>query len=175
MQTIPQRFKETASRFPRRAALKFKYHNTYISLSFAELEKRVEILARGLAELGLAKNKKIAILSENRSEWVRTDLAALSLGAVTVPIHTTMSSNIVKHILNDSESEIILVSNQEQFNKLQLVISQLPKLKSVIYLQLTELPQTFAKQLLSLEEVMQRGEKSSRKIEVDIHPDDLAT
>lgn len=175
MQTIPQRFKETAERFPRRPALKFKYHGAYISLSFAELNQRVSVLAKGLAELGLAKNKKIAILSENRSEWVRTDLAALNLGAVTVPIHTTMSSNIVKHILNDSQSEIILVSNQEQFNKLQLVISEVPQLSQIIYLSLDEHPKNFATPLLSLEEVMALGEKSNREIEADVRPDDLAT
>ena len=175
MQTIPQRFKETAERWSRRPALKFKYHGAYISLSFAELEKRVNILAQGLAELGISKEEKVAILSENRTEWVRADLAALSLGAATVPIHTTMSSNIIKHILNDSQSEIIFVSNQEHFNKLQLIINDVPKLSTVIYFQLSELPPNFPKKLLSLEEVMNLGEQSTKDFKVDTHPDDLAT
>lgn len=176
MQTIPQKFKETAEKFAKRPALKFKYQGAYISLSFAELQRRVEIMAKGLQELGVLKGDKVAILSENRSEWVRTDLAVLTLGAVTVPIHTTLSPKIIKHILNDSSSRVILVSNQEQFNKLMLVINELPDLRIIIYINLDHRPNGQAdKKLISLDEVMKLGQESKKEISVDVRPDDIAS
>ncbi|NUM25769.1 MAG: long-chain fatty acid--CoA ligase [Candidatus Buchananbacteria bacterium] len=175
MQTIPQRFRETATRFSRRPALKFKYHGAYISIPFGELLHRVETLAKALLELGITKNEKVAILSENRTEWVRADLASLMIGAVTVPIHTTMSANIIKHILSDSQTEVIFVSNQQQFNKLQLVINDLPKLSTVIFFTLDDRPKDFSKKLLSLDEVMSLGEQSTQKLNIAIHPDDVAS
>jgi len=175
-QTIPQQFKETAQKFAKRPALKFKYHGAYISLSFAELKNRIEIMSKGLQELGLMKNDRLAILSENRSEWVRTDLATLSLGAISVPIHTTLSPKIIKHILNDSGSRVILVSNQEQFNKLLLVINDLPELRVVIYISLDHQPNDLAdKKLISLDEVMALGKKSKKEINIEVKPADVAS
>ena len=140
MQTIPQKFKETVARFPHRPALKFKYQGAYLSITFSELLQRVETLAQGLRSLGVVKGSKVAILSENRSEWVRTDLAALTLGAITIPLHTTLSAKIIKHILSDSDSEFILVSNQDLLNKLLLSIHDLPTLRVIICIQPLQLP-----------------------------------
>src|SRR3989344_1178292 len=101
--TIAEQFALTAERFSGKTALKFKFQGAYINVSFAELKNRVDILAKAFLELGIAQGDKVAILSENRTEWVRADLAALTLGAVSVPIHTTLSPKIIKHILNDSQ------------------------------------------------------------------------
>jgi len=177
MENIPQKFNETAKKFSRRPALKFKYHNAYISVSFAELKRRVDMMAKGLQELGIQKGDKVAILSENRTEWVRTDLATLSLGAVVVPVHTTLSPNIIKHILNDSSARILLVSNQEQFNKVNLIINDLPDLRVIIYINLDH-PKDYHptdKKMTSLEEVMELGKKSKGEVSVEIAPDDVAS
>jgi len=176
MNTIPGQFKETAKKFPKKIALKFKYHNAYIGISFAELQKRVEIMAKGLLELGVGRSDRLAILSENRSEWVRADLAALSLGAIVVPIHTSLSSRIIQHILNDSGATTILVSNQDQLNKIILAINDLPILQTIIYINLDH-PENYHpdKKFISLTEVMRLGEKSSQKISADVGPDDIAS
>ncbi len=177
MDTIIEKFNETATKFAKRPALKFKYHGAYISLTFEELKKRVETMAKGLAELGVQRGERVAILSENRTEWVRCDLATLSLGAISVPVHTTLSPNIIKHVLNDSGTRVLLVSNQEQFNKVMLVVNDLPDLRVIIYISLDH-PETYHpadKKLLSLNQVMELGEKSPKDISVEVRPDDVAS
>jgi len=176
METIPQKFKETAQKFAKKPALKFKYQGAYISISFAELQNRVETMAKGLQELGIVKSDKVAILSENRTEWVRTDLAALSLGAVTVPVHTTLSPKIIKHVLNDSSARLLVVSNQKQFNKVMLVVNELPDLRTIVYIDLDH-PENYHpdKKLINLDEVMAIGKKSTKEISVDIRGSDLAS
>jgi len=173
--SIPEQFNETAQRFLERPALRFKYHNAYISISYNQLQRRVKVMSQGLAELGVAKRDRVAILSENRSEWVRTDLAALSLGAVSVPIHTTLSPKIIKHILNDSAARVLLVSNQEQFNKVMLVIDDLSDLKTIIYINLDHPSDHSKKEIISLTEVMKLGRQSTKKVSVEIQPNDIAS
>ncbi|MDD2807617.1 MAG: long-chain fatty acid--CoA ligase [Patescibacteria group bacterium] len=176
MKTIFEQFAVTANKFSKRPALKFKYQGAYISLSFAELLRRIEVLAVGLSDLGIIKGDRVAILSENRSEWVRVDLAALKIGAVTVPLHTTLSSKIIGHILNNSESRIVFVSNQIQFNKLMLVAPELPKLEMIVYLNLDDPnSQQLQPKLISLSEVMKLGRESKNVYKFEVRPDDVAS
>jgi len=159
MKTIPQQFVETASRYPKRPALKFKYHGAYIGLSFSELARRVSVLAHGMRSLGIGAGERVAILSENRTEWVRADLASMTLGAIVIPVHTTLSPQIIKHILLDSGTTRVFVSDQIQYNKLLRIVDELPELKTVIYFSLDH-PEHLggSKELISLAEVMAVGE-----------------
>ncbi|MFA5021775.1 MAG: long-chain fatty acid--CoA ligase [Patescibacteria group bacterium] len=177
MLTIPQKFTETAQKFAKRPALKFKYHGAYIDITFDQLQKRVNIMAKGLKELGINQGDRVAILSENRTEWVRADLAIMTLGAITVPVHTTLSPKIIQHILNDSQSSILLVSNQEQFNKLLLIIKDLPHLKTIIFIDLDQ-PNNhhdLDKKIVSLQTVMELGENSNQSITIQAEANDIAS
>ena len=176
MRTIPRQFFETAKNFPKRPALKFKFQGAYITLTFDDLKRRVEKLTLSLKSLGLQKGDRLAILSENRTEWVRADLATLILGGIVVPVHTTLSPKIIKHILLDSGSKIVLVSNQEQFNKLVLVIDDLPKLETIIYINLDH-PENYSgnKKLLSLDDVMNLSNENDSPIEIICQRDDIAS
>lgn len=176
MQTIHKKYFETAETFPGRPALKYKHHDTYISISFSELTEKIKILAQGLSSLGFSKGDKMAIMSENRPEWVMTDIATLSLGGVIVPIHTTLSPKIIQHIINDSDSKIILVSNQELFNKLQLVLNDLPLLTTIIYINLDNSEANNSnKKIISFEEVLKNGQKARKINEIEVADTDLAS
>ena len=176
MKTIPQQFVETASRYPKRPALKFKYHGAYIGLSFFELAQRVSVLARGMKSLGISAGERVAIVSENRTEWVRADLASMTLGAIVIPVHTTLSPQIIKHILLDSGTTRVFVSNQIQYNKLLRIVDELPELKTVIYFSLDH-PEHLggSKELISLAEVMAVGERLPDQIELPTDPDAVAS
>ncbi|OGY46870.1 MAG: hypothetical protein A2840_00430 [Candidatus Buchananbacteria bacterium RIFCSPHIGHO2_01_FULL_47_11b] len=176
MKTIPQQFVETASRYPKRPALKFKYHGAYIGLSFSELARRVSVLAHGMRSLGIGAGERVAILSENRTEWVRADLASMTLGAIVIPVHTTLSPQIIKHILLDSGTTRVFVSDQIQYNKLLRIVDELPELKTVIYFSLDH-PEHLggSKELISLAEVMAVGERLPDQIELPVDPDAVAS
>ena len=63
------------------------------------------------------------ILSENRPTWLMIDISIMNAGGISVPIFTTYSSNDYKYILNDCKPSLIIVSNQEQFNKIKKFIN----------------------------------------------------
>src|ERR1035437_2428636 len=84
------------------------------SISSHELYRRVTGVARELLACGIKPGDRIAILGENRPEWSIADFAAMMIGAVTVPIYATPTSEQCKYVLNHSETKIIFASSAEQ-------------------------------------------------------------
>ena len=82
----------------------------WVPISSTEIYRGVVGVARALESWGVRKGDRVAILSENRPEWAITDFAILSLGAVTVPIYSTQTSDQTSYILNDSGTRVIVVS-----------------------------------------------------------------
>jgi len=87
-------------------------------------------LAYGLMELGINREDKVIILSENRPEWNFVDLALLKLGIVSVPLYATIEDKQLLEILNETEAKIIFVSTKFLFRK---VNNLLPKARFVKY------------------------------------------
>ncbi len=101
-------------------------------VSAAEFGERTQGLALGLALLGVDREDRVAILSENRPEWPMADFAALSLGALTVPIYTSYLAPQVEYILRDSLAKVVFVSNAVELQKVVDVRDRCPELKHVI-------------------------------------------
>ena len=90
-----------------------KVEGKFLSLSWLEVQKKVNALAKGLISLGILKGDRVVILSENRPEWQIADLAIMSIGGITVPSYTTSTTSDYKHIINHSEARCIIVSSND--------------------------------------------------------------
>src|SRR5579859_5548697 len=106
-------------------------------ISSAEVYRSVVGVARALESWGIGKGDRIAILSENRPEWTITDFAALSLGAVTVPIYSTQTADQTAFVLNDSGTRVIAVSSKSQLEKV-LNIQSHTKVERIIVMDAVE-------------------------------------
>ncbi len=95
-------------------------------ISSPEFGRSVARTSRTLHSWGIQKGDRIAILSENRPEWPVADIASLLLGAVTVPLYTTLTAEQTAFALNDSGCRAIFLSSAQQ---LQKIISILPQTK----------------------------------------------
>jgi len=93
-------------------------------ISSQEFYRNVAGMARALSRWGLAKGDRLAILSENRHEWAVTDFACLLLGAVVVPIYATLTAQQTAYILNDSGARVVVVSTEDQLNKVLSIRDQ---------------------------------------------------
>jgi long-chain acyl-CoA synthetase len=96
----------------------------WVSISSSEFYQGVLGVARALGDWGLAKGDRVAILSENRPEWTIADFACLLIGAVVVPVYTTLTGEQTAYILQDSGARVIFVSNDKQLLKVQSIQSQ---------------------------------------------------
>ena len=110
----------------------FKEGEEWVKRSFVEVEETVRGLALGLVELGVGKGDKVSILANTRPEWTYCDFAALSIGATVVPIYQTNSPEECQYVLENSDSKVVIVEDDEQIEKIRAVRERLPLLEHVV-------------------------------------------
>src|SRR5881275_1410690 len=98
--------------------LSAKRHGEWRSISWAEAARQVAALAAGLKRIGLQPGDRVALVSENRPEWLIADLAIMAAGCVTVPTYTTNTTRDHLHVLENSGARAVIVSNQKLANNL---------------------------------------------------------
>lgn len=176
-ETLAQVLLDTVKNFPKPDFMLYKKEGRYVPISTEEFGKRVQHFCLGLRELGLARGDKIIILSENRPEWVMSDLAHMCLGAITVPIYTSLVPEQVKYIIDDSDAKAVIVSNEEQWQKVEVIRSALAKVRHFITF-LEKAPEG----ALTFGQVQEQGEKLAakdpglfEKLALAVKPDDEAS
>ena len=126
-------FEAAVQHYGNKAALAHKPKGgTYLDISYTELDASVAAFSKGLNALGVEKNDRVAILSENRPEWAITDFGSLKVGAVTVPMFSTLTAAQVGYILKDSGAKIICVSTEKQLEKVSAIRDEVPTLEQII-------------------------------------------
>jgi long-chain acyl-CoA synthetase len=115
-----------------RPAVRFKQGGEWATRSFDEVLEIVRPLSLGLIELGIEKGDKVSILGNTRPEWTYFDFAALSAGAVVVPIYQTNSPEECQYVLQNSDAKVVVVEDDEQMEKIRAVRKQLPLLEQVV-------------------------------------------
>jgi len=103
-----------------------------VTTSGRELVEQVRDLSLGLSSLGMARGEHVAILSESRPDWLVSDLAILTAGAVTVPIYPTLSAEQVGFILRDAGATLAIASTEIQCRKICEVAAAVPSLRAVV-------------------------------------------
>ncbi len=153
-QNLVSYFMHRAKQCGARPALWRKVNQSYQPILWKDLARHVEETAAGFFDLGIRKGDRVALLSENRPEWVLCDMAIMSLGAVTVPIYPTSSLSDIRHILNDSQAKVLIVSTQE---RLECVLPLLNEIHELEYLlTLDSIPQEQLR-VHSLKAIAERG------------------
>ncbi len=132
LNSLGRLFEATAARYPDKKALFYKEGGAWCSWTWAQVSQKVDAIASFLLSKGLVPGDRLAILAENRPEWAVVDLAAQSIGVVTVPIYTSLTSAEIEYLLKDSGSRIAAVSGKALFEKLAPVQHSLPELRAVL-------------------------------------------
>lgn len=177
--SLAEMFYKNCSKFSNKVCYMSKEGGTYKSITFDEVKDVVQRLAAGLASLGVSKNDKVVILSENRKEWAFFDYAILTNSAATVPIYPTLLSSQVKYITNNSDAKVVVVSNKAQFDKIKEVESHLSSVQKFIVIDPSGVKHP---KMISYDELLKKGDgflKTHRdyvdKSIAQLKRDDLAT
>lgn len=111
---------------------------TWRKYSTAEVRDIVDKFSAGLTHLNIGPNDmsiegrdKIAVISNNRPEWIFLDLAAQQIGAVLTPIYPTISVHELEFVLNDAQVKLVFVNDKEMYEKVQQVRQKAPSVKAV--------------------------------------------
>ena len=90
-QTINDVFRNRSGKYGERLAVEKKYNGTWEKASWGDYYDRSCSVGLGLLELGVSKGDLVSLLSENRLEWLYTDMGTLGIGACLVPFYGTLS------------------------------------------------------------------------------------
>ncbi|AKF79271.1 long-chain fatty acid--CoA ligase [Myxococcus fulvus 124B02] len=130
--SLPGQLYLRAEQHPNAVAIREKRLGIWRELSFQGYLERVGWTARMLWELGVRAGDSVAILSDNRPEWLFTDLGAQVLGARGVGIYQTNPAADVAYILNDARCRVVLCEDQEQYDKVAAVADETPSVEHVL-------------------------------------------
>jgi long-chain acyl-CoA synthetase len=134
VQTLPQLLAFRAARTPLSEAYRaFDPHaNTWVSLTWADTAQRVSTWAQALAAMQLPTAARVAILLPNGLNAMCADQSTLATGCVPVPLHAIDNPGSIAYILADCEASMLIVSQAEQWEKIQAVGTPFPALRAVV-------------------------------------------
>jgi len=162
--TLPHLLLENARKFGRKkVALREKQFGIWQSVNWLTYLENVQNLALGLVTLGYQPGDKLAILGDNRPEWLYSELAIQSLGGVAVGIFPDSHINQVQYIIDHSDAAFLVVEDQEQADKFLEIKDQCPKIRKVIVDDVKGMRNYDAPILISFKEVQQKGSELARK------------
>lgn len=118
-------------KYPKSDALASKVDGEWVKYSTHEYLTTAHKVSVGLMKLGIQKNDKVAIISPNRPEWNFVDLGMQQIGAVSVPIYPTVTTEDYKFIFEDSGCKVVFVANQELYAKAKEAAKGNPNIKDI--------------------------------------------
>ncbi len=116
---------------PRPDAFVTKVNGQWKNYSTNDFVDYVDHLSYGLANIGINKDDKIAIISNNRPEWNFADYASQQCGAISVPVYPTISLHDLIFILNDAQVKLVFVSSADLHQKVAEAAKQAPSVKFI--------------------------------------------
>ncbi|MCD6674120.1 MAG: AMP-binding protein [Burkholderiaceae bacterium] len=130
--TLAQMLCEQARTHPTQVAIRQKDYGIWKPIDWATWLERSRRIGHGLRAFGLSERGHVAVLSENRIEWVLAQLGASLVGGVTVGVYPTSPSPEVAYVLAHADVEIVVCEDQEQTDKVIAARAQLPRLKKIV-------------------------------------------
>ncbi|HEY0271967.1 MAG TPA: AMP-binding protein, partial [Chitinophaga sp.] len=124
--------------FPKEDMLAAKVNGTWVKHNTQAVKTLINQLSSGLLQLGISPGDlspegqdKISIISQNRPEWIITDLAAQQIGAVVTPLYPTISEQEIEFMLTDAAVKIVFVSDQAIYDKIAPLLARVPSLQHI--------------------------------------------
>lgn len=128
-------FRARAKAWGPRPALRHKQRGLWQTLSWDQYYRGARAFGLALRDLGVQRGEVIAVLAENRPEWLIADMGAQCMGIVGNGVYPTASPEQLQHILKDSGCRVLVVENQEQLEKALAVRDACPDLLRILVIE----------------------------------------
>jgi long-chain acyl-CoA synthetase len=125
-------FFDQAARYGAKPFLAWKEAEVWRRMSWTETADKVARLARALESLGIGRGERVALVSENRPEWLIADHAIMAAGAITVPGYATSTADDLAHVLKDSGAVAAISSGAVLAGRVAVAAEQAPSVRHLI-------------------------------------------
>ncbi len=155
--TFPRLLVRNARQWGDRVALREKEFGIWQSFTWREYHDHVRDFSLGLTALGVGSGDRIAIIGDNRPEWVWSEIAAQGAGAASIGLYQDSNVTEVAFVIDHCDASVVVAEDQEQVDKILDMLEQLPKVRHVVYTDPRGLRKYDHPKLLSFEDVEEKG------------------
>lgn len=131
--TLPQILQMRARQMPGQVAIREKDLGIWSEITYAQYYQHVINFAAGLIALGFQQGERLAVIADNIPEWLYAELAAQSLGGISVGIYQSSLPPEIAYVLSHTGAAFVVAEDQEQVDKLLEIRSETPSVRKVIY------------------------------------------
>ncbi|SEK16708.1 MULTISPECIES: long-chain fatty acid--CoA ligase [unclassified Variovorax] len=160
---LPQQLLHWAAQRPDAVALRQKEYGVWQPITWSAYAQQARWFGLGLLQLGLLPGQAVAVLSENRKEWVFAQLGAALVRGVTAGVYPTSPAPEIEHLLTLSDAPVIVCEDQEQLDKVLSIRERLPHLRTIVLIDSRGLRRYDRTGMVDFDEVIALG----RKFEAD--------
>ena len=165
--TPVSRIRDHAREMPDAVAMREKDFGIWQEITWTEYWEHLQLVGHALLSLGVEPGDRVAIHSENRPEWLMTDMGAMTVRAASVGIYPTNPASEVAYLLENSGARVLVAEDQEQVDKTLSVLDGCPGLKHIVYLEPRGIRGRYDHPaLMSWEQFLDRGREHQQQ-----HPD----
>lgn len=159
--TLPSLLMENAARYGTRTALREKEFGIWQSFSWEEHLQAVAEFAAGLRTLGFGVGDVLVLIGDNRPEWIWAQLAAQTLGGMSLGLYQDSPAEEVKYIFELSRAKVVVAEDQEQVDKILTILPDLPDLRHLVYHDPRGLGNYAEKELLDFQALREKGKATA--------------
>ena len=163
IKTLPQSLKAIVKRQPERIALRMKDYGIWHDITWTQYYENVKKVAMGLHALGVKRGDHVAIVGENKPEWLFSAMGVMSLGGIFVGVYTTNPVAECEYVVGHSESVAFFCEDEEQFDKALACRERTPHLKKMVVWDMEGLRHFNDPMLMSFDDLLVLGSKTDQE------------
>ena len=159
--TFPKLLRRNARAHGGEIAMREKEFGIWRALTWAEVARRTHAIALGLRGLGLAAGEVVALIGDNRPDWVMGEIATHAIRGRSLGIYRDALDDEVAYLLSFSGAVAVIAEDEEQVDKLLNISDQLPGLRHIVYCDPRGMRKHDDPRLLPMTDLVQRGEATA--------------
>ncbi|MEO1226380.1 MAG: long-chain fatty acid--CoA ligase [Pseudomonadota bacterium] len=133
LDTLPKLLAHNAANWPDEIALREKDLGIWNAISWAQYNDRVSQFALAMRQLGIVQGDVVALIGDNRPDWVMGEVAAHAAGAMSLGIYRDALDAEIEYLLTYAEAKLVLAEDEEQVDKLLNLGDRIPSVRHIVY------------------------------------------
>lgn len=155
--TFAKLLAHNAAMHPTQVAMREKSFGLWHTFTWADVHGQVKEMALGLRALGLRRGEVVALIGDNRPEWVWGELAAHAIGCLSLGLYQDSIGDEVSWLLRYAEARLVVAEDEEQVDKLLDAISQAPLVRHIVYCDPRGMRKYRDPRVIGLQELLRQG------------------
>lgn len=156
--TLPKLLERNAREHPHEVALREKHLGIWRAFTWAQYRDRARGFALGLRAIGVEPGEVVAIIGDNRPDWVMAEVAAHAIGCRSLGIYRDSMEEEVEYLLGFTGASIVFAEDEEQVDKLLNIRERLPKLRRILFSDGRGMRKLTDARLLAADDLIQLGD-----------------